>query len=295
MTHNTDKEKIVILGGSGMLGHMMALVLDEYYDVTCILRKTSRILPKSILLDFEYLNEVIDRIQQINPIAVINSLGVLISESEINPKLAVKINSILPNVISRSLLDSKTKFIQISSDCIFNGSSGPYDDSSIPDSLDIYGMTKYVGEIQNNKDLTIRTSIIGPDINMTGVGLFNWFMNEKVSINGYKNVMWNGVTTLQLSKFINFALKENLTGIIHLSCPNAISKHDLLVLINKNFRNESIDIQESYDLKSNKTLKPSNDSARYNLPSYDQMLYEMKRWILKHPNMYQHYIDMISS
>ena len=294
MMYNNDKEKIVILGGSGMLGHIMALVLDEYYDVTCILRKRSRILPKSIILDFENLKEVIDKIHQINPIAVINTLGVLISESEINPKIAIKINSLLPIVISRSLSDSKIKFIQISSDCIFNGSNGPYDDTSIPDSLNFYGLTKYIGEIQNDKDLTIRTSIIGPDINLTGVGLFNWFMNEKDSIKGYKNVMWNGVTTLQLSEFINYAVNENLTGIIHLSSPNAISKHDLLVLINKNFRNESVDIRESYELKSNKILRPSLGSSLYNIPSYDQMLYEMKRWILNHPKMYSHYMDKIT-
>lgn len=296
MPYNTDsRKKIVILGGSGMLGHIMALILNEYYDVTCILRKKISILPKSVYFDFENLDELINIIYQINPIAVINTLGVLIDESEINPKMAVKINSVLPNVISRSLLDSQIKFIQISSDCIFNGSRGPYYHNSIPDSIDFYGMTKYIGEIQNNKDLTIRTSIIGPDINLTGVGLFNWFMNEEVSIKGYKNVLWNGVTSLQLSEFINFALKENLTGIIHLSSPNAISKHDLLVLINKTFRNESIDIIESYELKSNKTLKPSLDSARYNIPSYDQMVYEMKRWILKHPTVYSHYIDMIKS
>lgn len=296
MPYNTDsRKKIVILGGSGMLGHIMALILNEYYDVTCILRKKISILPKSVYFDFENLDELINIIYQINPIAVVNTLGVLISESENNPKMAIKINSLLPNILSNSLLDSQIKLIQISSDCIFSGLRGLYDVRSMPDSSDFYGMTKYLGEIRNNKDLTIRTSIIGPDINFTGVGLFNWFMNEEKSIKGYKNVLWNGVTTLQLSEFINFAIKENLSGIVHLSAPHAISKHDLLGLINKHFKNESMNIEEFYDLKLDKTLKPSFDSAHYNIPSYDQMIYDMKRWILKHPNMYLHYIDKITS
>lgn len=288
--------KIVVLGSNGMLGHTVCQNLfEKEYDIIGIARKFYLSDYKVLVDDYNSFEKLSDMILKEGPDVVVNCVGILNEFAERSIYDAIKINTLLPVSISLALNKTSVKFIQISTDCVFSGNEGMYNTNDPKDGTSIYSLSKSLGEVDNNKDLTIRCSIIGPDRNNRGIGLFNWFMNEKNSIKGYKNVLWNGVTSLQLSEFIDFSIKENISGLLQLSSPNVISKHDLLVLINKNFRNESIDIKESYELKSNKTLKPSLDSARYNIPSYDQMVYEMKRWILEHPTVYSHYMDMIKS
>jgi len=295
MTNITrDKEKIVILGGNGMLGHVLALYLDRYFEVICILRRKIPFIKHSIQYDFIDLDGLVSLIDQINPIAVINTLGVLISESKKNPEIAVKINSLVPIFLAKKYNSSKLKIIQVSSDCVFNGLSGPYQVDSAPDSFEIYGMTKYLGEIHNSKDLTIRTSIIGPEITPLGAGLFNWIMNETGIVKGYNNVHWNGVTSLQISKFIKHAIQDNISGLVHFTSSHSITKHDLLIMINDFFRKEKVRITKSSGLKSNKFLEPSFDSDYYEIPNYVEMISEMKTWVLDNPKIYQHYIKKMS-
>jgi len=112
-------------------------------------------------------------------------------------------------------LDTAVKIIQISTDCVFSGKDGGYKEDSFRDGDTIYARTKALGEINNNKDLTIRTSIIGPDINEDGIGLFHWFMKQSGTIYGFRNAYWTGVTTIELAKGIEKFIEYNVTGIYH--------------------------------------------------------------------------------
>src|SRR5699024_1115052 len=107
----------------------------------------------------------------------------------------------------------KTKIIHMSTDCVFSGKIGNYKEDSLRDGETFYDRSKALGELDNQKDLTFRNSIIGPDINENGIGLFNWFMKQEGSINGYSKAIWTGVTTLTLAKAMDSALKEDLVGI----------------------------------------------------------------------------------
>ena len=99
-----------------------------------------------------------------------------------------------------------------------------------------YGLTKNLGEIDNNRNLTIRTSIIGPELKSNPTGLFNWVISQKEkNITGYSNAIWTGLTTIELSKFIIWSLDKDLTGIVHATNSIEISKYDLIKLINKIF------------------------------------------------------------
>ena len=128
------------------------------------------------------------------------------------------------------------KLIHISTDCVFSGRQGMYADNDFRDADDIYGRSKALGEIFSDKDLTIRTSIIGPELKRYGEGLFHWFMSQRERVNGYTKVFWSGVTTLELAKAIEYSLDNDVTGLFQLSNGVRISKYDLLVLFNEIFK-----------------------------------------------------------
>lgn len=109
---------------------------------------------------------------------------------------------------------SSTQIVQISTDCVFSGSRGGYIESDFPDGKLFYDRSKALGELSNNKDITLRMSIVEPDMNRDGIGLINWFMQQKGRVKGYKNAMWTGQTTLQLAKTIENAAIQRVYGCI---------------------------------------------------------------------------------
>ena len=146
-----------------------------------------------------------------------------------------------------------------------------------------------MGEINNSKDLTFRNSIIGPDIKETGIGLFNWFMKQNGSIDGYTEAIWTGVTTLTLAKAMEESLRENLTGIYNLVNNKSISKYDLCSLFNKFFRTSDLVVNPNDNLKLDKSLRCSRSDFSFVVPSYEQQIKEMREWIDLHLALYPHY------
>ncbi|WP_431243061.1 hypothetical protein ACQ9BO_26065 [Flavobacterium sp. P21] len=138
-----------------------------------------------------------------------------------------------------------------------------------------------MGEIVNDKDLTIRTSIIGPELNKDGIGLFHWFMQQKEQVSGYSQAFWSGITTIELAKVINQAILQDLKGLIIISNKNKIDKLSLLNIFNKVFRNDSLFILENPNYKVDKSMCSSRKDFVYNVPSYEEMIVEMKEWITK--------------
>lgn len=186
---------------------------------------------------------------------VINAIGVLNQNAEDHKSMAVMLNGYLPHFIADTLRESKTKLIHMSTDCVFAGNTGPYYEDSFPDGMIFYDRSKAIGEVNDDKNLTFRNSIIGPDINEKGIGLFNWFMKQEDSINGFTGAIWTGVTTLTLAKAMEEAVKQNLTGLYNLVNNESISKFDLCILFNKYFRNGRIIINPSDKLQLDKSLR----------------------------------------
>ena len=153
-----------------------------------------------------------------------------------------------------------------------------YNESDKKNETNYYGLTKNLGEIDNNRNLTIRTSIIGPELKSNPTGLFNWVVSQKGStIHGYPSAMWSGLTTIELTKFIIWSLDKDITGIVHATNGLGISKYDLVKLINKTF-NLNIDLLKNGDYKIDKTLL-NTKIDNYNFPSYIKMIEKMKDWI----------------
>ena len=228
------KKKILLLGGTGMAGHMIYYYLqntNKYIIKNVVYR--NKLTEDSIVVDVTDKAAVELIVRQENPDIIINCIGVLIKGSKEHPDNAIYINAYFPHLLKRISDNIDAKLIHISTDCVFSGKKGNYSESDFRDADDVYGRSKALGEIINNKDLTIRTSIIGPELKHNGEGLFHWFITQQGEVYGFKTAIWGGVTTLELAKAIDYAIENNTTGLVQLSNGIGINKYDLLMLFKK--------------------------------------------------------------
>lgn len=283
--------KVLVLGSAGMAGHLITLYFKEQgHDVTAY---SMRPFPycKNILgnaLDTEHFKNVL-LLEDWD--AVINCVGILNQEAEDKKSLAVYLNSYLPHLIADTLRSRKTKLVHMSTDCVFAGNTGPYYEDNLRDGLSFYDRTKALGEVVDEKNLSFRNSIVGPDPNENGIGLFNWFMKQKGSINGFTGAMWTGVTTITLAKAMEQGIKENLTGLYNLVNNESISKYELLKLFNHEFRNDEIDIKPSDVLQLDKSLRHKRTDFSFIVPGYVDQIKDMKAWVDAHKEFYPHYFN----
>ena len=282
--------KILVLGSVGMAGHLITLYFKEKgYDVSAYsmypFPYTKNIIGNALETD-NFKNMLLNGDYDV----AINCIGILNQVADENQSLAVYLNSYLPHLIADTLKQKKTKLIHMSTDCVFAGNSGPYYEDSLRDGRTFYDRSKALGEVEDNKNLTFRNSIIGPDMNENGIGLFNWFMKQKGEINGFTGAMWTGVTTLTLAKAMEQAIKESLSGLCNLVNNTSISKYDLLCLFNRYFRNNELKINKSDSLNLDKSLRSKRDDFSFVVPSYEEMVREMSEWINEHKDLYPLYI-----
>jgi len=281
--------KILVLGVSGMAGHTIALYFQEKGNDVVGFSRTPFNYCKNVLgnvFEFDGVKKILD---EGNFDAVINCIGILNQSAEDNRANAVYLNSYLPHLIADAIKSTPTRLIHMSTDCVFAGNTGPYSENSLPDGRTFYDRSKSLGEVVDTKNLTFRNSIIGPDINEYGIGLFNWFMRQKGEIKGFKKAVWTGVTTLTLAKAMESALESNLIGLYNLVNNQTISKYDLIYLFNKHFRNGAIRILEENNFILDKTLINNRTDFSFQVPSYEQMIIEMKEWVDSHSDYYRHY------
>lgn len=287
------RKKIIILGANGMAGHVIFCGLKEEvlkYEVFSIARNDSKVKP-TIILDVTNFKGLELAINQIHPDVIINCVGVLNKSAEENPDLAILINSYLPHFLESITKNTTSKVIHISTDCVFSGDEGSYTEVSVKNGKGFYAKSKALGEIINQKDLTFRTSIIGPELNISGIGLFQWFSTQKGNISGYTKANWTGITTIELLNAIKFVIDNNITGLYHLVNNIKISKFDLLVLLNKVF-DTSLTITAYDGYKVDKSLINTRDDFKYKVKTYEDMIYEMKEWIENHIELYPHYTSI---
>jgi len=285
-------KRVLVLGSIGMAGHMITLYFKEQgYDVTAY-SVTPFLYCENIVGNAFETGKFKDMILQGEYDTIINCIGILNKAADENRSAALYLNSYLPHLIADTMKDKKTKLIHMSTDCVFAGNTGPYYENSFRDGISFYDRTKALGEVEDDKNLTFRNSIIGPDMNENGIGLFNWFMKQTGTIHGFTGALWTGVTTLTLAKAMEKAIEENLCGLYNLVNNDVISKHDLLVLFNKYFRNNSLTILKSNDLRLDRSLRNTRKDFSFVVPSYEQMVIEMKEWVDTHPTLYPHYQKM---
>ena len=282
--------KVLVLGCNGMAGHLISLYFQEQgYEVTGFARQKSTLLKNIIIGDASDMVLIKNIIEEGSYDAVINCIGLLNQFAENNKAMAVLLNGYLPHFLVEITKNTKTRIIHMSTDCVFAGNDGPYYEDSLPNGATFYDRTKAIGEINNDKDLTFRNSIVGPDIKESGIGLFNWFMKQDGPIGGYTGAIWTGVTTYTLAKAMDVALKDNLTGLYNLVNNESINKFDLCSLFNKYFRAGELEINPNDKLQLDKSLRRKRNDFDFVVPSYEQQIKEMREWVDAHLSLYPHY------
>jgi len=289
--------KILILGGDGMIGHKMAQVLSvQNHEIFISVRENKdltlkRISPKAKVFFNDFLKDsILDFLDKVNPDVIINAIGITIRRGAAeNISDIIYLNSLFPHQISSWALAFKKRLIHFSTDCVFSGSEGSYLEDATPNALDYYGKTKGLGEINSKSSLTIRSSMIGPEL-FNKTELFEWIINNKEKeINGFSRVMYSGVTTIYMARLVADLIDnhKNLCGIYNIAS-KPISKYELLHLINDNF-DLGLIINDDKTVISNKTLNASKIEKVIGLqpPSWDEMIIELKKDYMNFIDLYK--------
>lgn len=279
-------KKILLFGATGMAGHIAYYYLSATgkYKISNVVFR-NKLTQDSIVVDVTNLAEVEKIVVQERPDIILNCIGVLIKGANEHPDNAILLNAYFPNYLKKLADKVNGKLIHISTDCVFSGKKGFYSEEDFRDADDIYGRSKALGEISNEKDLTIRTSIIGPELKTAGEGLFHWFMCQKGHVNGFTEAYWGGVTTLELVKALDSAIDSNVTGLVHLTNGEKISKFDLLNLFKRIWNRTDIEIN-AYNGKSVDKSLVKSDKFLYQVPSFQKMLEEQHAWMEQHRKLY---------
>lgn len=285
---------VLVIGAGGMAGHVVATFLSEVEGFNvATLSAHHRVNKETLLIDVMDRPSFEGYLDQHSFDVVVNCVGSLIQASEERKDRAVYLNTYLPHALEHRFSGTATKLIHLSTDCVFSGDDAPYREDSPPDGTLFYDRSKYLGEVVNQKDLTFRMSIVGPDSQAHGVGLFNWFFAQSGTIFGYTTAMWNGVTTITLARAIRAAIEQDLTGIYHLVPATNLSKFELLELFRQSFGRSDLTIQPREVIPVDKTLVNTRNDFDFAVPPYPDQIDEMRSWIEDHPALYPHYLNRL--
>jgi dTDP-4-dehydrorhamnose reductase len=236
--------KVLILGGSGMLGHQLWKILSVPFQAYVTLRQASPKLntildPRRTLtgVSADDFDSVIKAVAQVQPDVVINAIGVVKQQgASKDPITCLGVNSLFPHRLAQLCQAAQARLIHVSTDCVFSGKKGNYTELDPPDAEDLYGRSKLLGEVQGPGCLTLRTSIIGREL-QSRQGLIEWFLsNAGKTVSGYRHAIFSGLTTLALSELIALLISKfpDLHGLWHVAA-TPINKWDLLTLVRQTF------------------------------------------------------------
>ena len=279
--------KILILGANGMLGSELAFYFYKKKNLKIYLSVRKKNTIKK--LKFYKKCKVFDKIdvknkltinkliKKIKPNQVINCIGIVKQNlKNKNYQDLFKINSILPRYLSHLSEKYNFRLIHFSTDCVFSGKLGNYNENHFPDANDDYGISKYLGEELSQKNLVIRTSIIGHEYG-SKKSLLEWFLKQKKIVFGYKKAIFSGLTTYEIAKILyRYILKNNkISGVLHISS-KSISKYGLLSIIKKVYK-KKIKIISDEKVIYNRSLNSDKFKVitKFNPKSWEKMIKEM--------------------
>jgi len=282
------KKKVLVLGSTGMLGHQIVNYLKDFDElIVQDISYKNKLRKNTVIIDAMDGDALEMAVITLKPDFIINCIGVLIKGSN-NERRAIYLNSYLPHQLREIANNMNSKLIHISTDCVFSGGRGQYVETDPRDGQGIYSQTKILGEIIDKTNITLRTSIIGPELKSNGEGLFHWFMNQTGDVSGFTNTIWSGVTTIELAKVVKWSMDNNVTGLYHVTNNSIISKFSLLELFKK-YTKKNININPVNGKSSDKSLVDTRLLLNYKIPSYDQMVSDMVELIYKNNHLYHQY------
>jgi dTDP-4-dehydrorhamnose reductase len=276
--------KLMILGGSGMLGHKLWQTAAPRLDTWATLRDEGRSLPATFDrsrivsgVHAEQMDTVTRAFARVRPDVVVNCLGIVKQRAgAADPLVALTVNSVFPHRLAALCGAAGARLIHISTDCVFSGQRGGYLETDTPDATDVYGRTKHLGEVSGPGCLTLRTSIIGREL-ASSHGLVEWFLGRRGTIPGYTHAVFSGLTTAELSRVILGVIERSpeLTGVYHVAT-EAITKHDLLTRLNDALAlGATIEPDASVRIDRNLDGRRFSAATSYAAPGWDRMIAEL--------------------
>jgi len=276
--------KVLVLGASGMLGNAMLRVLSEKegWEVFGTVRSggAARLFSPGVAehllagVDVENHDALIKLFSQIRPDVVVNCIGLVkqLAESD-DPLLAIPINSLLPHRLSRLSDLVGARFVHMSTDCVFSGKHGGYRESDPSDAKDLYGRSKFLGEVDYPHALTLRTSIIGHEL-QGARSLIGWFLSQKWQCKGFRKAIYSGLPTVVLAQLVRDVIipRTELSGLYHVAS-RPISKYDLLCLVAKIY-GKSIQIIPDDLLEIDRSLNADRfrEATGYVAPEWPELI-----------------------
>lgn len=266
---NNEQSKVLVLGASGMLGNAMLRFFHESkgFNAWGSVRSSSALsgfpdLIKERMIvagDVENADNLLSLFSRLKPDIVINCVGLVKQLSQAaDPLKAIPVNALFPHRLARLCEIGGGRLIHVSTDCVFSGRKGMYEESDFPDAYDTYGRSKYLGEVDYPHAVTLRTSIIGHELDGNR-SLISWFLSQEGRVKGFRNALFSGLPTVELARIIrDFVIPHpELHGLYHVSA-EPISKYDLLLIVAREY-GKSIEIVPDESLIIDRSL----DSERF--------------------------------
>lgn len=284
---NKDTTKVLVLGATGMLGHAMLRFFSASvgYEVLGSARSSDllRHLPESVRdkvicgVDVENPDSLIRLFATAKPQIVINCIGLVKQLADANdPLSAIPLNSIFPHRLAKLCCVAGARLIHISTDCVFTGKAGLYSETDPSDARDLYGLSKFLGEVDYPNAITLRTSIIGHELN-SSKSLVEWFLAQNGNVNGYSKAIFSGLPTVEIARVVrDFVIPfPELRGLYHVSA-EPINKFDLLNLIAEVY-GKTIDIKRNEEVVIDRSLNSSlfQRTTGYKPPSWKKLINQM--------------------
>ena len=289
--------KVLVLGASGMLGHKLWQSLSRRFETCVTLRgsfasyaRFGIFVPERSLenVSAECLDSVVRAVDQVGPAVVVNCIGIVKqAEAAADPVASIEVNSLFPHRLARLCGARGIRLIHVSTDCVYSGRAGNYGEDDPSDAEDLYGRSKFLGEVSEEGCLTIRTSMIGRELE-TSHGLIEWFLaQEGKTVMGYRRAVFSGFTTNALAMIIAGIIGEHpdLQGIWHV-VSQPISKFDLLNMV-KQVYGLSIVIQPDDTVVVDRSLNGERfcRATGFVAPSWHDMIEEMYRDDTPYPEL----------
>jgi dTDP-4-dehydrorhamnose reductase len=287
----SDKEtKVLVMGASGMLGNTVLRLFGQSPGYSAIGSARSvavlPLLPEKLRgrvvcgVDVENVDSLVRLFGSIRPEVVINCVGVIKQLAEAtDPLSAIPINALLPHRLARLCEAAGARLVHISTDCVFAGTRGMYREEDASDAKDMYGRTKYLGEVDYPHAVTLRTSIIGHELN-SAHGLIGWFLAQQGSVQGFTRAIFSGLPTVELARVMrDFVIPQpRLRGMYHVSA-EPITKCDLLRLVAQVYE-KSIEIIPDDRLAIDRSLDSSRfrDCTGYVPPMWPELVRAMHQF-----------------
>lgn len=278
--------RVLVLGGDGMLGHQLLRSLQSRHDVRCTLRQGIDVYKQFGL--FTSLNsyqnveansseKLMEVLADFLPDVVVNCIGIVKQRPTAKESIpSIEINALLPHRLALLCSDINARLVHLSTDCVFSGRKGNYKESDQPDAEDLYGRTKFLGEVQDENCLILRTSIIGRELSRNK-SLLEWFIAQSGAVNGFVNAIYTGFTTIEMARIIEMMMVQHpdASGVYQVSS-DPINKYELLLLF-KDKLGCGVEVLADEDFFCDRSLDSTRfrEEFSYTPPSWESMVSEL--------------------